>query len=109
MRIERNAQVTGASQSDEPANPDSPPALGTQNGAGLDNDQTQPSTEHLLADLFLMDPTEAEALVAQTRTFSGKPEAANCCPAECNGGRELPGLTRANRGSNPVWEASPEG
>jgi len=65
MRIERNAQVTGASQSDEPANPDSPPALGTQNGAGLDNDQTQPSTEHLLADLFLMDPTEAEALVAQ--------------------------------------------
>jgi anti-sigma28 factor (negative regulator of flagellin synthesis) len=65
MRIERNAKETGASQSDAPANTDSPPALETQNGTGLDNDQTQPSTEHLLADLFLMDPTEAEALVAQ--------------------------------------------
>lgn len=65
MRIERNAQVTGASQSDEPANTDSPPALGTQNGTGLDNDQTQPSTEHLLADQFLMDPAGAEALAAQ--------------------------------------------
>ena len=65
MRIERNAKETGASQSDAPANTDSPPALETQNGTGLDNDQTPPSTEHLLADLFLMDPTEAEALVAQ--------------------------------------------
>jgi hypothetical protein len=65
MRIERNAQVTGASQSDEPANTDSPPTLGTQNGTGLDNDQTQPSTEQLLADQFLMDPAGAEALAAQ--------------------------------------------
>ena len=65
MRIERNAKETGASQSDAPANTDSPPALGTQNGAGLENDQTQPSKEYLLAAQFLMDPVEAEALAAQ--------------------------------------------
>ena len=65
MRIERNDQVTGASQSDEPASTDFSPALETENGTGLNNDQTQPSTEHLLADRFLMDAAGAEAFVAQ--------------------------------------------
>lgn len=65
MRIERNAQVTGVSQSYDPANPDSPPALGTRNGTGLDNDQTQPSTEQLLAERFLRDPAGAMALTVQ--------------------------------------------
>jgi anti-sigma28 factor (negative regulator of flagellin synthesis) len=72
MRIERNAQATGASQSDDPANTDSPPALGTRNGKRLDNDQTQPTTEQLLADQFLMDPAEAEALAAQLGPSSEK-------------------------------------
>jgi anti-sigma28 factor (negative regulator of flagellin synthesis) len=68
MRIERNAHVTGASQSDEPANTDSPPAQGTQNETGLDNHQIQPSTEQLLADQFLMDSAAVEASAAQLET-----------------------------------------
>ena len=65
MRIERNAQVTGASKSDEPANTNLPPALGKQDRTGVRNDQASPSTEHLLADQFLTDPDAARQLAAQ--------------------------------------------
>ena len=94
MRIERNAQATRASQSDEPANTDSQPALGTRNGKGLDNNQTQPTTEQLLADQFLMDTAEAEALAAQVG------------PSSENRNQRIAALQNAI--ADGTYEASPE-
>ena len=65
MRIERNLQATGPSQSDVPASKDSPPTNGTQDATGPDNGEPPSSTEPLLAYQFLMDPAGVEALAAQ--------------------------------------------
>jgi anti-sigma28 factor (negative regulator of flagellin synthesis) len=65
MRIERNQQVSGTSQSDEPSNTDSPPAAETKNRARSVNDEAQPLTEHLLAGQFLTDAAVVEALTTQ--------------------------------------------